>query len=190
MGELELLSFPFTHSLVLRINESGNRSWSPKVSEKALRTSPGPGDGSGHLLCARSTAVGSLLCSTVNLCHPLYGKSTMQEKSLSAQPAACSCWKICTDLIPFLPSTAPSSPGRCRDTNPSQHPGSGPCGGSRDPPLMPPPSSHLATHWGSSLCQHHPGFYGHRTAVQSLILTNTRILSSSEVHCSSGHLSH
>lgn len=83
-------------------------------------------------------------------------RAQMQQKSLCAQPGVCSCWTICTDLHPFLPSMAPSSPGRYRDPSLSQHPVGAPG------TLL---SSHLATHWGNSLCEHHPplitqGFMG------------------------------
>lgn len=153
VGKLELLSLPFTHSLVLRISEGGNTSWSPEVPEKVLRTGPRPGDGSGPLLCARTQEWGVSSGPWLIFAILCMERAQIQEKSLCAQPGTCSCWKICTDLNPFLPSTAPSSPGRCRDPTPSPTP----CGGSRDPPLM-PPFSHLATHWGNSLITQ--GFMG------------------------------
>lgn len=131
MSKLELLSFPFTHSLVLRINEGGKVSWSPKAPGKALRTRPRPGDGSGHR---------SGVSALVHLCQPLYGKSTVQEKSL----CTASCLSLLGITLPLTPSSPPQlpHPQAEAETPPKPIARFWPRGGSRDPPLV-----SLSSHW-------------------------------------------
>lgn len=117
-------------------------SWSPKVSEKALRTRPRPGDGSGNLLCARDTGVGTLLWSMVDLYNPLSGKGTVHQKSLSALPGASSCWTNCTDLTPSSPPRLPD-PQADAETPIQGNSQVWPLWGSRNPPLI----HHSAVTW-------------------------------------------
>lgn len=68
------------------------------------------------------------------------------------------CTARCSPLLDTALTSTPSSPAQLPHPRQMQRhqPEPTPWGGSRDPPLMPPLSSDLATHWGNSLCQHHP----------------------------------
>ena len=73
--------------------------------------------------CRRGGGVGSLQWSRADdLCHPPNDNSTTQQESLSSFTPACLC--LLHSLLHFQPflSTAPSSPGRCRKSQPKPTP--------------------------------------------------------------------